>query len=121
MITPEMIDFLIKTFADGNQRKFSKMLDLNNAQSITDWKKRGLNRLEQVEKIYSLFGDRLSAEWLITGLGEPLKQNADFSTAGNDTMREDGCASRALVAQLNEKDRQIADLHQIIINLTSRG
>ncbi len=121
-----MLDLLIDTFADGNQRKFAEMLGLNNPQTITDWKKRGLNRLEHIEKIYEVFGDRLSAEWLITGQGEPFKQiasgNTNSTVVGNN-VRGKGInisINDAIVAQLEEKDRQIAELHSIIHNLTSR-
>lgn len=126
MFTPEMLDLLIETFADGNQRKFAEMLGLNNPQSITDWKKRGVNRLEHIEKIYQTFGDKLSAEWLITGNGEPFKQiasnNAQSTVVGNNVHGNGDInimTNDAIVAQLAQKDRQIAELHAIIQNLTA--
>ena len=126
MFTSAMLDLLIDTFADGNQRKFAEMLGLNNPQTITDWKKRGVNRLEHIEKIYQTFGDKLSAEWLITGQGEPFKQIASGNTSstvvGNNVRGKDIniTINDAIVAQLAEKDHQIAELHKIISNLASR-
>lgn len=126
MFTPEMLDLLIDTFADGNQRKFAEMLGLNNPQSITDWKKRGVNRMEHIEKIYKTFGDKLSAEWLITGEGDPFKQiasNNSQSTVVGNNVRGKGISitiNDAIVAQLAEKDRQIAELHQFISKLLNK-
>ena len=128
-----MLDLLIKRYADGNQRRFAEILQIPNPQSITDWKKRGINSLENIERIYRKFGDELSAEWLITGEGEPFKQNAsgnqNSTVVGNNVHGNGNHISandksdqttEALIRQLAEKDRQIQQLHQIIINLSSK-
>ena len=126
MFTPEMLDLLIETFTEGNQRKFAEKLGLNNAQTITDWKRRGLKQIDYIEKIYRAFGDMLSAEWLITGEGEPFKQNASNNSqstvVGNNVHGKDISitVNDAIVAQLAEKDKQISELLGIIGNLTSR-
>ena len=130
MFTPVMLEILIQQYADGNQRKFAEMLEVPNPQSITDWKRRGINNLENIERIYRKFGDEVSAEWLITGEGEPFKQSASNNTNstvvgnnvsgnGNHISSNDKSdqAVDAIVKQLSEKDRQIAQLHSIIDKL----
>ena len=125
-----MLDILIKRYADGNQRKFAEMLQLPNPQSITDWKKRGINSLDNIERIYRRFGDDVSAEWLITGEGEPFKQSAcnnKNSTVVGNNVNGNGIhinnspeskLATILHKQLAEKDRQIAELINRVAELT---
>lgn len=78
-----MVENLINHFCDGNKARFALILGLR-PQSINGW----INRNTfDAELIYSKFNE-VSAEWLLTGEGEMIKDShsENISTSANEEL-----------------------------------
>ena len=61
----DILNLLIKHYADGNKSRFASMLGVS-PQAVSTWEKR--NTFD-IELIYSKC-ENLNAKWLLTGIGE---------------------------------------------------
>ena len=85
----ERLDLLISHYADGNKAAFARMLEMPR-QSLNNWY---IHESFDIEKLYRVC-DGVSADWLLTGEGEMLKENIPI------TPPKDG----SIIPFINEND-----------------
>jgi DNA-binding XRE family transcriptional regulator len=68
--TSERLKIICETFFGGNKSKMAKVLDVSY-QNINNYIERGKKpSFEVMQKIYSVFKDRINPEWLFLGENE---------------------------------------------------
>lgn len=109
-----MIVDLVNYYADGNQAKFAEKLGIS-AQNVSAWVKR---KTFNAELIYEKC-ENVSAEWLLTGMGEMLAhgdQNEEkVSTQNVDTSDSkllELC--RLLVQNYQQRDEVMKSLVKMV-------
>ena len=120
----DILNLLIKHYADGNKSRFASMLGVS-PQAVSTWEKR--NTFD-IELIYSKC-ENLNAKWLLTGIGEmfvseePQPQNSSSAEPMVDKLlgiiekkddiirqqAEDIGQLRAELAQLKQRLQKSAD------------
>lgn len=104
-----MIESLINYYTDGNQAKFAAKLGIP-AQNINAWIKRSTFNAELIfEKC-----EGVSAEWLLTGRGDMLKeqQNVDVLQSRSDKELIGLC--KLLVANYQQRDEVMGKLVSMV-------
>lgn len=112
----ERITVLVRVYGNGKNTEFAKLTGVSEA-NIRGYTKDILPKADFLEKIVRCC-DNVSAEWLLTGEGSMYKvaeQSKDVTNAP-PIQAEGSPMADALLAQLAEKDRQIAQLLAIISN-----
>lgn len=124
----DILNLLIKHYADGNKSRFASMLGIS-PQAVSTWEKR--NTFD-IELIYSKC-ENLNAKWLLTGIGEmfvseePQPQNSSSAEPMVDKLlgiiekkddiirqqAEDIGQLRAELAQLKQRLQKSADAASI--------
>ena len=108
-----MVESLINYYTDGNQAKFAAMLGIP-AQNVSAWIKRGTFNAELLfEKL-----NGVSAEWLLTGEGNMLKdeqQNVDVAVDYRDKELIGLC--KLLVKNYQQRDDVMGKLVSMVNKL----
>lgn len=109
MTINERIEYLINVLFSGNKRAFSKAIDVS--PTVTDnivGKRQSSPSFEVTHKIISSI-DNISIEWLMTGIGEPIRSNSD-----NEVVEKDKSLVDHLKNEIEEYKRKIDHLNNQI-------
>jgi len=98
-----MLECLINHYSDGNQAKFAAILGVP-AQNINAWLKRNTFNAELIyEKC-----EGVSADWLLSGEGEMLKEQHNVDSVRSDKKLIELC--KLLVENYQQRDEVMSKL-----------
>lgn len=74
----ERLKMICETFYGGNKSKLAKALDVSY-QNVNNYLEKGKKpSIEVIQKIYELYSDRISPDWLLLGEGDMFKEGSNI-------------------------------------------
>lgn len=123
----ERLKMICETFYGGNKSKLAKALDVSY-QNVNNYLEKGKKpSIEVIQKIYELYNDRISPDWLLLGEGDMFKEGSNIYTpvassigtsvavTSNNSNENNLQKPSNLTAQLFEYQGMIIELQQKVI------
>ncbi len=96
---------------------FERSIGMSNASFSKSLKNNGAIGTDKLENILRVYED-ISAEWLVTGKGEMLKENInDENTSSHETIQAHSALTQNLIATIQEQAEEIGRLKERIAQL----